>query len=642
MASWFRWLAPVVLALVVAGLAGSEGACRGEPSPELVQVLDMTPREVELGERVSFIGDGFPPGKLARLTFRGTLHRPGERAETEADIVATGIVSGPGRVQVAFTESTLALFCGVGERAAHTSFEGEVEVAFAAAIAGAPPVVGVLRHATLDLHPSATPSDWERDQEGARLLAWLGVRAVPAPATGLAVDAVAPGSRADAAGIVAGDLLASFDGVRVGSLGDVVPAPGARESVVGVRRSGDRSEAMKTVSVEGFRRAPPVELLGASLLVLAAMAVVLLFAAPTVPSLAALLQRVVGRLRVRAADAAGAMSRGPSLGALMFGTLRETLPRSAPAAVVDALVCAMLAAMPFGQYLVAAQLDVGVLFVAAATFLVVAALVGRASAWDGTMAALHVAWQHVPAAVAVATVVVTTGSLRIQEIERAQGGWPWEWLAFKSPMGLLSLGLCIACARIEPRAPRSGDTLATSIDVGRSPQGAAAQCDVGRSPQGAAAHSDGSRRWLLLDAACRAHRVVIAGLASALFLGGWRLPGVSPAVQEARPLLELLGAVGLLLKTWGVVLLLILAGRGLARPTLRERSRLAARWLAPLSVAALAASAGWAWWSVPAAVQTLLSAALGAVAALSTVALAHRVHYGLVAPGADARLSPFL
>jgi NADH-quinone oxidoreductase subunit H len=295
-----------------------------------------------------------------------------------------------------------------------------------------------------------------------------------------------------------------------------------------------------------------------------------------------------------------------------------------PTTFVDALACAMLAAMSFGQYLVAAQLDVGLLFVLAATTLVVAALVGRTSAWDGMSAALHVAWQHVPAAVAVATVVVMTGSLRVQEIEHAQGGWPWEWLAFKSPAGLLALGLCLGCARIEPGAPRSGRTLASWID------------DLGKP--GAA--SSAARPWL--DAARRAHRWVIAGLASALFLGGWRLPGVSPAAQDARPLLELLGAAGLLLKTWGLVLLVLVAGRGFPLATLVIRSRFATRWLLPLSVAVLGVSALWTRWSLPASAQSLISGALVAVVGLATLALAHRVHQGLVASGADARLSPFL
>jgi NADH-quinone oxidoreductase subunit H len=219
-----RWLAPVLLALGVAWLVAGGGACGRESSPQLVQVLDMAPREVEVGEHVSLVGEGFPPGKPAHVTFRGTLHRPGERPERGAEVVASGVVVGPQHVELAFTEAAQALFCGAGDRATHTTFEGDVEVAFAAAAPGAPPIAGVLRHVTLDVRPGSTASNTEGDREGERVLAWLGLKAEDSP-SGLAVEAVAPGSRADLAGLAPGDVLASFDGVRVGSPADVVPSP---------------------------------------------------------------------------------------------------------------------------------------------------------------------------------------------------------------------------------------------------------------------------------------------------------------------------------------------------------------------------------------------------------------------------------
>ncbi|MGD0526116.1 MAG: NADH-quinone oxidoreductase subunit H, partial [Polyangiaceae bacterium] len=531
-----RWLAPVLLALGVAWLVAGGGACGRESSPQLVQVLDMAPREVEVGEHVSLVGDGFPPGKPARVTFRGTLHRPGEPPERGAEVIASGIVVGPQHVELAFTEATQALFCGAGDRATHTTFEGDVEVAFAAAAPGAPPIAGVLRHVTLDVRPGSTASDTEGDREGERVLAWLGLKAAESP-SGLAVEAVTPGSRADLAGIAPGDVLASFDGVRVGSPADVVPAPGVSDAVVGVRRGGSPVESLKTVVVDGFRRAPPSELLAAALLAIAALVVVLMFGAPIAPSLGASLQRVVTRLRSRAAPRRGRVpsTRDRALASLT-AAVHDALPPAGVPVVVDVLACALLAAMPFGQYLVAAQLDVGLLFVAAATALVTAALVAAQNPWAGARAAAHVAWQHVPAAAAVASVVFTTGSLRMQEIEHAQGGWPWDWLAFRSPAALVAFVLLLACARIEPGCvePKSG-VAARIEDLGGAP----------RAPRGA---------WL--EAACRAHRIVIAGLASALFLGGWVLPGLSPAAQDARPALELGGAAWLLGKTWGLVVLL--------------------------------------------------------------------------------------
>lgn len=626
--AWLRWLAPVVLALAVAWLVAGGGACGREASPQLVQVLDVAPREVEAGDRLAVVGQGFPPGKTARVTFRGALRRPGERPERGVEIVASGAVTGPEQVQIAFTEVTQALFCGAADRAVHTTFDGELEVAFAAAVPGAPPIAGVLQHVTLDVHPGGAAAGADREREGARVLAWLGLKAAPAPA-GLAVEAVGAGSRAEAAGLAAGDVLTSFDGLRIASAADVVPAPGVREVVVGVRRGGSAGEALKTVSVEGFRHAAPIELLGAGLVVLAALAAVLLFAAPSRPALAAALQRAVARLRAGSPRSA----RGPhdaaqgTAGARVLrqlaSTARDALPPAAAPALVDALVCALLAAMPFGQYLVAAQLDVGLLFVAAATALVVAALVARGPTWRALPAALHVAWQHVPAAVAVAAVVLTTGSLRVQEIERAQGGWPWDWLAFRSPASLAAFVLLLACARVEPGARPAANALAARVE------------DLD-----AAGAQPGGGAWL--EAALRAHRLVVAGLASALFLGGWLLPGLSPAAQDARPVLELAGAAWLLLKTWGLVVLLAWARRALPTRTAAERSRQAALWQAPLALAVLGVTVAWGWWSPAGAVQTLVSGSLVAAVALAAAAMAQRVRAGLAAPASEGRLSPFL
>ena len=198
-------LLPVILAIACCWLLCGAGGCLREASPQLVRVSDIAPREVEPGDRVAIVGDGFPSGREARVTFRGTLHRPGEKPERAAEIVVSGVVAGPEQVEVAFTETTQAMFCRAGDRASHTTFEGDLEVAFAAATPGAAPVAGVLRHVVFDVRPSAAPGDAEQQREGAKLLAWVGLEATAGP-SGLAVTSVEPGSRAEAAGFAPGDL----------------------------------------------------------------------------------------------------------------------------------------------------------------------------------------------------------------------------------------------------------------------------------------------------------------------------------------------------------------------------------------------------------------------------------------------------
>jgi NADH-quinone oxidoreductase subunit H len=600
-------LLPVFLAIACCWLLSGAGGCTREASPQLVRVSDIAPREVEPGDRVAIVGEGFPPGREARVTFRGTLHRPGEKPETEVEIVVGGVVAGTEQVEVAFSETTQAMFCRARDRAAHTTFEGDLEVAFAAATAGAAPVAGTLRHVVFDVRPSASPSDVEQDREGTRLLAWVGMEAT-ASSAGLTVTSVEPGSRAEAAGISPGDTLATFDGVRVATVGDVVPASGEREATIVLRRTDGTSELTRTLAVDGFRRAPPADLVAAALIALSALALVLILGAPARPVLAAPLQRLVSRMRAGVVPAFRAAAR-------------DALPPAGPLALVDALAYALLAAMPFGQYLVAAQLDVGLLFVAAATALTVAALLSSGTALRGLKAAAHVALQHVPAALAVVTVVATTGSLRMQEIARTQGGWPWDWLAFRSPGALVALGLLLACCRIEPDGPDAPTTAVAAL--------------VETPPRRRV-------RGLWLEAACRAHRILVAGLASGLFLGGWLLPGLTAAEQAGSPVLQLAGAAWLLAKTWGIVLLMIWGASALPEARVVERSRNAALWLVPVSFAALLAAAAWTWWSPVGAAQLLVSGSLVALVVLLAVALAHRIRHGLLSPVGDGRVSPFL
>lgn len=640
-----RALAPAALALALGFLVARGRACATDPAQQTVRVVEVVPRELELGERVAILGSGFPSGKPARVTFRGTLHRPGERPVRDVEVVVAGVAVGIDRLEVAFDDAFQSLLCGAGDRAAHTTFEGDVEVAFGPPAAGAAPMAGVLEHVIVDARPSPGAATGEREADGERALAWIGVRAVVAP-SGLLVENVDPGSRAQAAGISAGDVVTSFDGVRVASPSDLVPPAGEHVATIGFRPSHDAIapaavprvgqgasiETTRAIRMDGFRRAPPADLVVAALLVWMSLVFVGLFAAPSLPLVAAPLQRMLARAGGRATGSGGRLrppARGSGRVAAMFAQMgRDGLPPSGPPAVVDVVVCALLGALPFGQYVVAARLDVSLMFVAAVTSLVAAAVVtdcrGWRGVWRGLWAALHVTWQHVPAAIAVASVVAATGSLRIQEIEGAQGGWPWDWLAFRSPAALVAFVLLLACLRIEPHvgsavSARSG--LAALVEDG--------------PPD---AHDRG-RPWL--EAACRAHRVLVAGLASALFLGGWLLPGISAAQQNAHVGLELAGAVCLLAKTRLLLVSAASIRRALPGWSTGPGTRATSLWVAPLAVAAFVGTAAWSRWSPGPACQLLMSVSLVAAAALASAAIAHRVLHGAQS-AAEAHLSPFL
>jgi NADH-quinone oxidoreductase subunit H len=626
--AWQSAVAPasVLLALALAGVLGKGRPVATETTAQAVAVSEIVPHEVEVGDRIAILGKGFPSGKVARVTFRGTLHRPGERPVQGAEIGALAAAVTADRLELAFDEATQALFCGAGERAIHTTFEGDVEVAFPAVAAGAAPVAGLLKRVTVDVRPGSGASPAEREREGGKLLAWMGAQAGAAP-SGLVVENVRTGSRAEAAGFRTGDVLTGFDGVRVASIADLLPPPGARSVSVAVRigrltdgreRRTDEAgtaEVTRTIPIDGFRRSPPAGRLAAALLIVSMLTIVWLVGAPTPAALAAGLQRVVSPLRERRAGSGRGFVRA------LLTASRDALPRDIPAAIADAGACALIATMPFAQYVVAARLDVGLLFAGGVTSLVAAALLTHRSPWDATLAAGRVAWQHLPAAVAVASVVLTTGSLRIQEIEGMQGGSPWDWLAFRSPPALVAFGLLFACARIEPSRVPAPSALARLLADQFSPPAAGPP-------------------WS--GAACHGHRVIVAGLASALFLGGWRLPGLSSAEQDAGPLFELAGVAVFLAKTRLLVVAMVVVRWILPPWRMGSGRQVTSIRLLAVALAAFAATAAWNGWGPAPAEQLLFSLSLMAAVVLAGFALGHRLRHALVSPSADGHLSPFL
>jgi NADH-quinone oxidoreductase subunit H len=618
-----RALAPLTLALALAWFCAGQGSCERGSLP-LLRVVSVAPRVVEPGDRIVILGDGFASGKPARVTFRGVLRRSGERPQTGAEVTVWGVVVAPDRIEIAFDDATEALFCDAGDRAVHAAFEGDLQVAFAAAFQGGAPVGGVLPGVRLDLLPAARASDAKRMVEGESVLASLGLHVEPGPhLSGLLVYGVEPGSRAQAAGIAPQDALVSLDGIRVATPADVRPAPGSREAALGVRRPGSASETLRIVSLDGLPRVPPTDLFGSGLVIVAALAIVVLFAAPTPAAVALVLDRAASRVRARMwPDGLGARSPfGAGLSRAFRQIGRDLLHPLGVPALADAVAFALLAVVPLGQYVLPAQLDVGILFVAVAVALATAVLLSSQSLWLGLSGACHVVCQHIPAAAAVASVVLTSGSLRIQEIARTQGGWPWDWLAFRSPAALIACVLLLSSSRIDPSRASSVPGLAAFL------YDAAAEPGASGGP------------WL--SAAVRAHRIVFAGLAAVLFLGGWLLPGLQPAQQDARPALQCLGAALLLAKTAAILFASAAARWALPVATPAARTRATLVWLLPLSAAALGMTAAWSWWSPSGAVQLLVSASLVVVAGLALVAVVQRLHCGVL-QGAEVRLTPLL
>ena len=122
---------------------------------------------------------------------------------------------------------------------------------------------------------------------------------------------------------------------------------------------------------------------------------------------------------------------------------------------------AWLTLLAMNRTIWARELDLPVLFLGSLTALCATALVvGRPRA--GRRFSLLAGSRHVlltlvfqsPVVAAMACAVLLSGSLRSDDILAAQGGWPWQWFAFASPVALgifvlLVLGLVpvrLACS----------------------------------------------------------------------------------------------------------------------------------------------------------------------------------------------------
>jgi NADH-quinone oxidoreductase subunit H len=633
------------------------GCSGGNNAPDLLTMIDVVPREVDVGDRIEVLGINLPTGeaKEAKVIFRGELKRPGQSPLIDQVIEIDAAHLANDKVSMVFTEGLQSRFCGRGDEAIHTTFRGDVTVELAPAKEGGIPVAGTVKGITLDfLSPTPRRAVLEaRGKEGARTLEFLGITpAADSPAAGgLTVGTVKPASPADRAQIVAGDLIVSFEGVRVKSVGDVIPSGHERLPAIGIQR-GDAPVIERQISLSGYKASAPTDLLGAGIVLGIAAAIILLFMAPTAGIITWVERRVSGRMQSRI----GPNRAGPQ-GFLVWiadgikSIMKEDiipaesdqlLFRLAPYLVFVG-VSATFVVMPFGQYLIAADLDIGILFVIAVTSLVTIGLMtgGWASnnKWSllgGIRSAAQIISYEIPGAVAIVCIVMMTGSLRMQDIIGAQGGpggsfimaggWPWYWFVFKNPITFALFFLYFTTALAEGnRAPFDLPEAESELVAGYSTEYS-------------------GMRYLFFFFAEWANVFVMSGIASALFLGGWQIPGVSPAQQEAHFGLQLLGAFIFLLKSWVLIFVVVWIRWTLPRVRIDQMMNLCWKWFVPLSFAAFLLTALWiiAEPAIGKPVQLIISVVTFVVWTLLMIHFVRRVQYNLRESRVAIHLNPFI
>ncbi len=196
--------------------------------------------------------------------------------------------------------------------------------------------------------------------------------------------------------------------------------------------------------------------------------------------------------------------------------------------------------LPFGAHVVAADLDVGLLYVFAVTSLVVVGLLmsgwGSNSKWalfGGVRSAAQLVSYEVPAAVALMTVMLQAGTLSTQAIVGAQGGLPWQWFLLKNPFLFAAFFLYFTAAIAEGNR--------TPFDLPEAESELVSGYNIEYS----------GMRFLFFFFAEWANLWTMSAIATLAFLGGWQIPGVTPA--------EIAASTGLGFAGWQLLSFLVFA-----------------------------------------------------------------------------------
>lgn len=400
-----------VLLLLIALLAG----CERTVAPPLVEVTELAPKEIEPGDRLEIHGTGFPQGRTGHLVLEGTAYRPGETPQTRLSIEADGVVAAPDRMEVVVRESFAERLCGHGDRAAHATFYGDVLVSFASNDPTAPPLVGRLKGAVLDVQPSSVRATVleARTQEGARLLSFLGITPGPASPRGIPIEKVEAGSLAERAQIQTGDILLAVDNVHALSLADVAPTS-ARSAELTILHGDSGAEDTRTVSLVDYSgERVPREYAPALLVVGLALAVLVLLVLPGPPALAGLELRIATQMR--------------------RATWREMLRGLFGHPAIAVLATALVAAFALTPWIVGKEID-GVALFALASVLFLGARAAKARGALETIKTLTDALLVVLViGAALALAVAQVGAIELSEIVRLQGKLPWQLEATRHP-----------------------------------------------------------------------------------------------------------------------------------------------------------------------------------------------------------------
>ncbi|MFT3917045.1 MAG: NADH-quinone oxidoreductase subunit H [Anaeromyxobacteraceae bacterium] len=270
----------------------------------------------------------------------------------------------------------------------------------------------------------------------------------------------------------------------------------------------------------------------------------------------------------------------------------HALFRAAPYFVLTGFALVFVA-LPFGESLVAANLDVGVFYVVSVTALVVVGILlagwSSNSKWalfGGMRSAAQVISYEIPAGIAILVPVMLAGTLSLQGIIRAQGPWPWQWFVFTSPAGPLAFLVFFISQLAEGnRTPFDLPEAESELVAGYLSEYS-------------------SFRFALYFLVEFGNLWIMAALSVCLFFGGWQVPFTTAQTFEAAKGagelpglgwwgLQILSMAVFALKTLVVVNVIVWVRWTLPRIRVDQMMTLCWKYLVPFAFAALLVTLLW-------------------------------------------------
>ncbi|HUB08229.1 MAG TPA: NADH-quinone oxidoreductase subunit NuoH [Myxococcales bacterium] len=315
-------------------------------------------------------------------------------------------------------------------------------------------------------------------------------------------------------------------------------------------------------------------------------------------------RRVAGRIQSRI----GPNRVGPAgflvwiADALKLITKEDVIPTDAdpvlfrlgPYFVVVGLVLTFVA-LPFGDHLIVADMNIGLFYVLSITALVVVGIIMSAwssnSKWSlvgGIRSAAQVISYEIPAGLAVMVPVLLAGSLSTQGIIRAQGGfsklgplaiggWPWNWFLFDDPMAFVSFFVFFTAALAEGNR--------TPFDLPEAESELVAGYNTEYS----------GMRFSYFFLTEWANVWVMSALVTLLFLGGWQIPGVDPAAAAHFAWYVPVSLLVFVVKVLVLVTIVVQVRWTLPRIRVDQMMILCWKYLVPIEMGCVLLTALWMW-----------------------------------------------